>query len=543
MDSIFAAGTALAVSLFLIPLLVRLAPQLGLLDEPNSRKVHKSPVPRVGGWGIAGGALVAVLLWQPMEPLALGFLFGGLVLLVAGASDDIHDLRGRTKLMLQVLAVVPVVIYSGLVLESVPLLGALPFWFSALLSILGLIVCINGINTSDGLDGLAAGVAMLSLLGILYIAFTGGVRDIVLMTAAAIGGLLGFLRYNTHPAILFMGDLGSQFLGFVVGMFALALALYLPDSVSPWSLLLLIGLPTADIVVVALRRLKAGVPLMTPDNRHIHHRFLALGFSHYQSVIAIYTLQGSFVLFGVTMRTFGPGEILLVYALHLAAIYGFLSVAEARRSESRSHDRDAKAGNKPSSPPRQALLWVPRVLLETVLPLALVTTALIAARIPVDFGILGAILFVGMLLRLAVKGLQGPMATRIPVYLVATSVLYVYCSHRPFEGSLSRALELAFIGAIVLMAVVAVKFSPKRRKEEFRWNALDYLLVLFAILAVVAFQTTPSAFNPYFLLYLPAVLYSVELLLVERRRRTDWLPPAALAAAAILAVRGLWLGG
>ena len=543
MDLIFAAGTALVVSLVLIPVMVRLAPQLGLLDEPNARKVHTTPVPRVGGWGIAGGALVAVMLWQPMEPLTWAFVFGGMMMLVAGASDDVRELRGRTKLVLQVMAVVPVVIYAGLVIEYAPLIGAIPFWISAILSILGLIVCINGTNTSDGLDGLAAGATMLSLCGILYVALAGGATNIVLMAAAALGGLFGFLRHNTYPAILFMGDLGSQFLGFVVGMLALALVQALPGAISPWALPLLIGLPTVDIVVVALRRLKAGVPLLRPDKTHIHHRFMDLGFTHTQAVIAIYTLQGSFVFFGVALRTSGPGAILLVYALHLAVIYGFLSLAEATRGEPRPHKITAKEPHGATEPKRPALLWVPRVLLETVIPLALVSTALVAERIPFDFGVLGAILLCVMTLRLFSGRLQGQMATRIPVFLVATAVLYVYCNYRPFASDLSRVLEIAVVGAIALMAAVAVEFSPKRRAEEFRWNAMDYLLALFALLAVIAFRTTPSAFNPYFLIYLPAILYSVELLLVERRRRTNWLPPAALAAAAILAVRGLWLGG
>ena len=544
MDPLFAAGTALVVSLALIPLMIRLAPQLGLLDEPNARKVHISPVPRVGGWGIAGGALIAVLLWQPLDALARAFLFGGLVLLAAGATDDARDLRGRTKLILQFLAVVPVVLYAGLAVDVVPLAYDihLPFWLAALLSIIGLIVCINGTNTADGLDGLAAGAALLSLFGILYIAVTTNAVDILLMTAAALGGLVGFLRYNTYPAMLFMGDLGSQFLGFVVGFLALALLHSAPEAISPWALLLLIGLPTADIAVVAFRRAIAGISLFRADKTHIHHRFMDLGFSHSQAVTTIYTLQGSFVFFGVALRNSESWKILLVYGLHLAVIYGFLYLAETAQADNTS--MKVGAGNdRAASAPRPALLWAPRVLLETVVPLVLITGAVVAAKVPTDFGILGAALLAMLVARLFVKPLRRITATRVPVFLTATAVLYLYSNYRPFESEVSRFTEIIVMVTIAAMALVAVKFSPRRRKEEFRPNGMDYLLVIFAILAVVALRATPSAVNPYFLVYLPVTLYSCELILIERRQRTDWLPPAALVAAAIITVRGLWLGG
>src|SRR6056297_3506135 len=125
MDPLFAAGTALIISLALIPLMIRLAPRLGRLDEPNARKVHSTPVARVGGWGIAGGAIVAVLLWQPISTISMAFLYGGLFLLAAGAVDDARELRGRTKLILQFLAVIPVVLYAGLIIETVPLGGTI----------------------------------------------------------------------------------------------------------------------------------------------------------------------------------------------------------------------------------------------------------------------------------------------------------------------------------------------------------------------------------------------------------------------------------
>lgn len=543
MDPLFAAGTALAVSLAIIPLMIRLAPRLRLLDEPNARKVHVQAIPRIGGWGISVGALAAVLLWLPMGPIAAGFAIGGLIVLVAGYADDARELPGKIKLFLQVLAVLPVVIYADLVVDVVPAIGDihLPYFLATTVTVIGLITCINATNTSDGLDGLAAGATLLSLFGILYLASTVGAAQVELMTAAALGGLIGFLRYNTHPAIIFMGDLGSQFLGFAVGFLALALLNAMPGDVSPWALLLLIGLPTADIVVVAVRRLIAGKSLFSADQSHIHHRFLDLGFSHPQSVAAFYTLQGSFVFFGVALQNSAAWKILLVYALHFTVIYGFLYLAEASLGDRVVLTASGRI-TKRNAEPKQALLWMPRVVLETVLPLILVTSAVVSTNVTSDFGILGAVLLLLLVIRLFMHKLQSIDITRIPVFLVATAVLYVYTNNRPFDSIVSWLTEVTAIAALAAMAMIAVRFSPRRRKDEFRLTALDYLLVVFAILAIIALRITPSAFNPYFLVYLPVILYSCELLMIERRQRTNWLPPAALAAAAILTVRGLIIG-
>jgi len=430
MDPLFAAGTALIISLALIPLMIRLAPRLGLLDEPNARKVHSTPVARVGGWGIAGGAIVAVLLWQPISTISMAFLYGGLFLLAAGAVDDARELRGRTKLILQFLAVIPVVLYAGLIIETVPLGGTihLPAWLSAPLSVIALIVCVNGTNTSDGLDGLAAGATVLSLFGILYVAVTTNAAQVLLIAAAALGGLIGFLRYNTHPAILFMGDLGSQFLGFAVGFLALALIQSSPDTISPWALPLLVGLPTADIAVVAFRRWRAGVSLFRPDKTHIHHRLMALGFSHSQAVTTIYTLQGSFVFFGVALRDSESWKILLVYGLHLAVIYGFLYLAEATDTSANRLGGTGNGRESTKAEPRPVLLWAPRVLLEALIPMLLVAGVMVAEEVPPDFGILGAILLALLVARMFIKPLRSKAATRVPVFLAATAVLYLYCN-------------------------------------------------------------------------------------------------------------------
>lgn len=540
MDSLLVAVTALAVSIAVIPLMIHLAPHLELLDTPNARKIHTHPIPRVGGWGICTGTIAATLMWLELDPLATSFVIGALVLLLVGALDDMHDLPAMIKLSTQFVATLPAVIYAGLLINMLPPFSVwqIPSILAVPLTSTSLVLCINATNTSDGLDGLAAGATLLSLSGILYLAYISGSGPVMILTAASLGGLLGFFRYNTYPAIIFMGDLGSQFLGFAVGFLALALLHSGSGTISPWSLLLLTGLPVADIVVVATRRLIRGQSPFRPDKTHIHHRCLELGLSHTQAVALIYTLQASFVYFGVTLHSSPAASILLVYIAHLAVIYGVLSFVERRRSLNPIQETSGGRGTDKKLP-NPALLRIPRLVLEKVVPLILVMTAALVPDIPLDFGILGAVLVIPLLLGLVRRNSRSRLLIRLPVFLAATALLYLYTSERSPLGSPYWQFEIAVMGILALLALIAVKFSPKRRKEEFRANSMDYLLTVFAILAVVALRAIPAFFNPYFLLYLPVLLYCCELLMIERRQRISWLAPAALGASAIMAVRGL----
>ena len=541
MQLLLATVTALIVSLIVIPLMIRLAPALDLLDQPNARKVHLRPMPRVGGWGITLGAMIAILIWQPLVPGAIAFVVGALVILLGGAWDDQGDLPPLAKLLVQMTAAIPVVVYAGLVMNSIPLYGefVLPGLLALPLTVLGLMVCINAANTSDGLDGLAAGVSLLSLLGILYLAYMAGADEVLVITAAAIGGLAGFLRYNTFPARTFMGDAGSQFLGFAVGYLGLALIHSSGGALSPWLLLLIVGLPAADLAIVSAGRLARRQHPFRADRTHLHHRLLAIGFSHNQAVITIYLLQASFVFFGVALQPSQGWKILLVYILHLVVVYGFLLLAEQTAGTPRPQEKSPNQGEAPSHRRRPFLVWAPRVGLELLMPLTLVTLACLATDVPREFGILAVGLLCLLALRLFRTGAPPSLLTRIPVFLTIASVAYLYTEYSPFSSAIALGTEIAGISAIAVLALIALRFSPRRRHREFHVSALDYLLLILAALTFIAVQGSPLQISSYFLLYTPILLYGAELLLVERRDRWDWLLLAVAVTAGLIALRGL----
>ena len=174
-DPLLGLFLAMAISVVVIPVCHRMAPWLGLIDRPGERKVHAAPIARVGGWGIFAGALVPIVLWVPLEPVVLAFVFGSSVLFVFGAIDDRFELGHYWKFLGQFIAVVPLVFWADFYVQRVPFVDEpLSFVVGGTFTVFALVGMINAINHSDGLDGLAGGESLLSLIamGLLVYLYT-----------------------------------------------------------------------------------------------------------------------------------------------------------------------------------------------------------------------------------------------------------------------------------------------------------------------------------------------------------------------------------
>jgi UDP-GlcNAc:undecaprenyl-phosphate GlcNAc-1-phosphate transferase len=248
MNNLLTLVAAMIISMVLIPIMVRVAPRLGLIDRPNARKVHATPIPRVGGIGIVLGGLTVIVFLLPPDRLVHAYLLGALVLFVFGVWDDICEIGHYAKFLGQLIAALIVVLYGNLYVVSFPFVsgGEIAATFGVPFTLFALLGMINAINHSDGLDGLAGGESLFSLGAIALLAILAehaGSDGVVVFTiaVAVIGGLLGFLRYNTHPARVFMGDSGSQFLGYTLGCLAILLTQRVDPKLSPTVVLLLLG--------------------------------------------------------------------------------------------------------------------------------------------------------------------------------------------------------------------------------------------------------------------------------------------------------------
>jgi UDP-GlcNAc:undecaprenyl-phosphate GlcNAc-1-phosphate transferase len=245
---------ALVMTIALIPPLIQYSGRLKLVDVPGGRKVHMTAIPRVGGIAMVLSILIPVFLWVEVDPAVLSLLLGIGVIFVFGIWDDRGDLDYRLKFAGQIIAAGIVVLYGDIAIKVVPFFGFDPVspWFYIPLSIFVLVAVTNAINLADGLDGLAAGVVLLSLAGVAILALLADSTNLLLITLAVIGAIAGFLRFNTYPARIFMGDTGSQFLGFSAGVLMIMLTQQVNTALNPAIPLLLFGLPLFDTLFVIM---------------------------------------------------------------------------------------------------------------------------------------------------------------------------------------------------------------------------------------------------------------------------------------------------
>ncbi len=329
---------SLVVALALTPLVRVSASRFGLLDHAlSSRKIHGKPVPRLGGVAIVVAfyvPLVALfffdtgvgrLLWgQPTRALSL--ILGGLAIAALGTFDDLKGSGARTKFAVQVL-VAALMWFADYRIDVIATpFGTLDVGILGFpLTLLWIVGVTNALNLIDGLDGLATGVA-LAAGGTIFWVSTNNHRALMALFMACLGGaLLGFLRYNFHPASIFMGDSGSLFVGFILATTALETHEKSTTAVALLVPLVALGLPIGDTLLAMTRRVVRGQPVFASDRGHIHHRLMARGLSHRATVLALYGI--SVVLGGVAVALFhSDAEQTLAYGGALVAVAVMLLV-------------------------------------------------------------------------------------------------------------------------------------------------------------------------------------------------------------------------
>jgi UDP-GlcNAc:undecaprenyl-phosphate/decaprenyl-phosphate GlcNAc-1-phosphate transferase len=287
---------------FVTPFVIKLALKIGAVDQPNKRKVHMKPMPRIGGLaifiGVVIGYFISGVYFIPITAISIG----GVVILLLGIIDDLITLSAKVKLIFQTVAAL-IVVSSGLLIEviHIPLLGTYQIGLlSYPLTLLWIVGITNSINLIDGLDGLATGVSSIILITIGSLAFIHGKALILTFCIILLGSLLGFLIHNFYPAKIFLGDMGALFIGYSISVISL-LGLY--KSVTLFSMfvpLLLLGVPLFDTLFAIIRRTINQTGIMSPDKNHLHHRLMSKGLSHKNAVLFIYGMGVIFSIIAIT---------------------------------------------------------------------------------------------------------------------------------------------------------------------------------------------------------------------------------------------------
>ena len=280
----------------IIPFVKKIANHVGAMDIPDKRKVHKNPMPRLGGLGIYAGFLLGYMIFGEHTSTMNSILIGSFVLLITGIIDDIKPMKASHKLIGQFVASLIVVFYGNLLLRDVSFFGIyLDFGLWAYpITVIFILGCINCLNLIDGLDGLAGGISTIFFLTIGIIAyFQGRIGLSVVITFIMLGSTLGFLVHNFHPAKIFMGDSGSMFLGFIISVITLLgfKTIITSSIIIPLCILIV---PILDTVCAIIRRKLKGESIGTPDKSHFHHQLLRRNYGVSLTVIIIYIITALF---------------------------------------------------------------------------------------------------------------------------------------------------------------------------------------------------------------------------------------------------------
>jgi len=332
-DAFAAFGLALIVVWVLTPVAASIAWRIGAIDEPRERGLHQFPTPRLGGLAILAGVIAAGLVFLPQDDQTRGILIGAGVIVIVGAADDLFELSADVKLAGQILAaIIPVA--SGVNVDNMtlPFVGRLDLSAPVAYSVttVGIVAVMNVVNFIDGVDGLAAGVCTIAALTFAVIALSLDRNAAGVLAMLTAGASLGYLRHGFHPASIFLGDSGSNLLGYLLAAIVVQGALKTNAVIALVFPLVILAVPILDSSFVIAKRIKYGKPVYKADMWHFHHRFANIGFSQRRTAVYLYLWTLTLALLALALRfvpySDGHGHFDLEWSLVLAS-FGIGAIA------------------------------------------------------------------------------------------------------------------------------------------------------------------------------------------------------------------------
>ena len=504
----FILATAAVTSTILIPFVARLSVSIGGIDEPGPRKIHAMSIPRLGGVAIFCAFLFTVIYFCEFDIKIKGLLAGAMVIFLTGLADDLAGLTPGQKLIGEFIAASLAVLVGNITVQNLgnpfglglielgPL--AIPF------TIFGIVGMINAINLLDGMDGLAGGVCTIVCVDFAVLAYSTQNLQLFALSIALLGGLLGFMRYNSHPAIIFMGDGGSLLLGYCMGVFAVLLVDTDTLTISPYIPLLLLGLPVVDTLVVMVNRYRLGKSAFLPDQTHLHHRLMAMGLGQKSIVLVVYGITYLLSLIAIFGRHLNDTTLLVLLLALAGAVYGLLCYLTS------SPDRRKWFSRRSSRSMRKAMMFRLRVQHSCVLLTAIKYLALTILIMP------------------ALLTENGSNFLALMPLLLMTAAACLYLLRRTWRDTTLQAY-IYTSGVIMIFAMENLGHDEVLPGVPLKaFSHLLFLLLFCCVLATIALRNRASKLlvSPFEYLIMLIVL-STPLLPVELTSRYHLLTVAA----------------
>ena len=376
---------------------------------------------------------------------------------------------------------------------------------------------------------------MLSLAAIVYLGFLYDSSLIVIISASIIGGVFGFLRFNSHPARVFMGDGGSQFLGFGLAFLVLVLTQQANEVLSPALPLLLLGLPIADILAVFVLRARGGMNLFKATRNHIHHRLLDLGFIHFEAVIIIYSIQILFVVCAITIPYGYDGVIISIYLSVCASIFLALTFAERKGWKVNGFHHDFE-NTVLKIPQKDILVNFLNKGLEAGVSLFIIAAAMMSNTVPFDIGVSSVILLT-LLLVASFTGWTGEAVFRLIIFVTVGFTVYLLSTNPPAWLQDESHIVYIYFGLLTVFAFLSARLTAN---EKFHVTPLDYLVIMLTL--IIGFiQDTGFESKNYVWIAIQIIIlfYACELSIQNIKSRSNAITRAATIALTLIALRGL----
>jgi UDP-GlcNAc:undecaprenyl-phosphate GlcNAc-1-phosphate transferase len=531
---------SLFITIALIPLFSRMFTRLKVLDMPDERKVHTHPIPRSGGIAMVIGAFIPIMLWAPTGGFLFAYAVGVGIIVLVGLFDDLKTLGYKAKFAGQIAAAIVVVIY-GIKIKSLgaflPDYMVLPDWIAIPFTVFVIVGVTNAVNLADGLDGLAGGICLLSLCCIAYLGYMDGEQGLAIMSIALAGAIFGFLRFNTYPADLFMGDTGSQFLGFSIVTFSLSLT---QDStpLSPLLPLTIVGFVVLDTLAVMAERIAEGRTVFSADKNHFHHKLMRLGFSHTESVLTIYIIQTVLVVSAYFFRFYSEWFLLSGYLILSAVILTAFAVAQRTGWKLRRfHFLDIVVkGRVKILKDKGFFIKSSFTAVEILIPALLISATFLSESYPPYLPVLAAILLGSLLLAMKFKRewLRGSLM--LAVYLFIPFAVY-YSEESRLSHTIINIYN-AFYAALVFLIIATLKMT--RRKRGFKSTPTDFLILFIVLIVPYILTTYFEGIHIGPIVAKTVVLFfSYEVLIGELRGNVVKAAWAFMAALAVVIIRGI----
>lgn len=532
----------------MMPYCRSLACRLQAVDSPNERKIHDKDMVKCGGMAMVIGAMGPILLWAPIIPFTKAVLIGSAIIVFFGILDDIKDLGPQAKFGGQIAAGVIAVFVGEIKITTMgnllPVGFVLPDWFAIPFTIFVIVGVVNATNFADGLDGLAGGISLLIFIFIGYLGFLEN-DFLVTMVAMAIGGaIFGFLRFNTHPAELFMGDAGSQLLGFL----SILLLIKLTQGSATCSAvlpLIVIGLPIMDTIAVMARRLATGKSPFRADKNHFHHQLIEMGMYHSEAVLTIYSVQAFLIVVAIIFQEAGEWILLLAYLVFSFILMGSIFIiVKTNFHLNRTRYLDPFKAKLRAARERGAFIKICFGAVKLGVPFLLLFNCLVSAPIPSNYSYLPILLFIAIVSIWSFNRSSVNNLVRLTLYILTPYLVYAaevgiidY-----FDRPIIRIYNLFYM---ILFIFVLLTVNLTRRKSKFKSSTMDFLVV-FIILLVPNLPYTGIQDYQLGLVAIKIIVFffSYEVLLGELRIQSQVLPiTTTMALLLLFSVKSVFLAG